>query len=205
MLRRNGVEVAVPVATAVFLVFVKRRPSAFQLAELGFRDKVPRLAVSAELVVPHKRPFLAGAEFVHHPADPAAEFVLEGRIVRAREGERQGRHVVASTVAFEFRGRGIPTGGLGVSIRGQSVGIAVIIKHLGNVQRQEVPYVQVAVGGEPVVADEPDAPERQRPGDRLLRRHRRLPRNHGHAGLHRESVFRSIVPEDKPLHGIDRS
>ena len=205
MLGGNGVDVSVTIAPAVLLVLVERRPGAFQLAELGLRDEVPRLAVPAQLAVPDERHLLAGAEFVHHPADAAAEFVLEGRIVRAREGEREGGHVMARSVALQLRGRGIPAVGPGIALRGQAVGVAVVIQLLGDVQREQILHVQVAVRGEPVVADEPDAPERQRPGDRLLRRRGGFPRHHRHLRLHREAVLRRIVSEDISRDGIGRS
>ena len=205
MLGRDGVKIAVPIAPAVLLVLVERRPSAFQLGELGLRDEVPRLAVPAQLLVPDERQLLAGAELVHHPADAAADLILEGRIVRARESECEGGHVVSRSVALKLRGRGIPAVGYGVAVRGQAIRVAVVIQLLGDVQREQILHVQVAVRGEPVVADEPDAPERQRPGDRLLRRHGGFPRHHRHLRLHRKSVLRRIVSKDISRDGISRS
>ena len=202
MLRRNGVDVAVPVAPAVFLIAVEGRPSAFQPDKFRFRDKVPRLAVAAQLVVPYKRKLLAGPQLVHHPADAAADLILEGRIVRTCEREGEGGHIMPGAVALQFRGRGIPAVRLGVALCGQAIRIAVVIKLLGDIQGEKILYVQVTVGGEPVVADEPDAPERQRPGGRILRRRGGRARHHRHAGLDRKTVLCRIVAEDIALHGI---
>ena len=205
MLCGNRVDVSVAIAPAVLLVLVKRRPGAFQLGKFRLRDEVPRLAVPSQLAVPHESHLLAGAQLVHHPADPAAEFVLEGGVVRAREGEGEGRHIVARPVSLQFRGRGIPAVGHGIALRGQAIGVAVIIQLLGDVQRQEILHVQVAVGRKPVVADKADAPERQRPGDRLLRRRGGRTRHHRHLCLHRIPVLRRVVPQDIALDGIGRS
>ena len=198
MLRRNGVDIAVSVAPGILLVLIEGRPRSFQLVEFRFGNQVPRLAIAAQCIVPDKGKFLTGTQFINYPLDPFLQGRPGGRIVGTGERERQGGHVVARPVSLELRGRGIPAVGDGIALRRKAVGVTIVVQLLGDVQRKKVPDVQVAVSGKPVVADEPDAPERQRPRHGRLRGNRGLLRHHRHLRIQRISVLGRIVAEDIP-------
>ena len=205
MLGGDGVDVAVAVLPAIFLVLVEGRPGALQRLELFLRNEVAGLEIPAQRVAPHKGHFLAGAEFIDHPPDAVLQFLPGRRIVGSGKCEGEGRHVVARAVSLQFRGRGIPTVGDGVTLRREPVSVSVVVQLLGYIQRKEVLYIQVTVPCESVVADEADASERKRFRHRRGARHASGTGNHLNLRLQRIAVVRGIVAQDISLHGIGSS
>ena len=201
MLGRDGVEIAVAVAAPVLLVAVEGFPGALQGVEFLARGEVAGLHVAPEPVRPDEGALLAGPQLVHHAADPHQQRVAQGRIVRPGIGEGQGGQVVSRAVTLQLGVRRIPVLRTGIPLRWQAVGVAVIVEHPRDVQRQELPHVEVAVAGQAVVPGQADIPQRQGPGHGDGAR--TGIRDDGHLGLDRIAFFRGIVAEEESLHAVD--
>ena len=129
----NGVKVTVAVVLEVLLVVVEVLPCSLHLAQLGFGGEVACFPVAAQLLVIDKGAFLAGAQLVHHRADILFQLLALVFVGTRGVGHGHGAHIVPAAVAFQLRGGGVPSVGFGITLGGQSVGVAVVVQLLLHV------------------------------------------------------------------------
>ena len=94
VLRRDGVDIAITIFGAVFLVDVKCLPGAFHPHQFVLGGKVAGFAVAPQRRIPYKGELLAVAQLVHHPLDIGLEGGFQGRVIGARICEGQGGHIM---------------------------------------------------------------------------------------------------------------
>ena len=145
MLCRYGVQIAVAINAAVFLVFVKCVPCAFKLHEFFLGCQVTRLAVTAQLVVIDKCKFLAGTHLIHHTAYPVHKLATQCGIIGPGICKCQCREIMSGSMAFQLGMGRVPTIGYGVALCAKSVCVTVVVELLCHVKGQQGTDVKVTV------------------------------------------------------------
>ena len=102
MLCRYGVQIAVAINAAVFLVFVKCVPCAFKLHEFFLRGQVTSFAVTAQLLVIDKCKFLTGTHLINHTAYPVHKLTAQCGVIGPGVCECQCREVMPGSVSFKL-------------------------------------------------------------------------------------------------------
>ena len=198
----DGVQVAVAILLIVFLIAVEVGPGALHLLQFLLRGEVAGLPVAAQLLVPYEGALLALAQAVDHLYDVTLEDGLLLRILTTGKGEGHRRHVVARAVTLQFGRRRVPAVGLGIALRRESVGVAVVIELLLHGQADQLVDVEVAVPGQTVVAVDAHLVEGQRLGHGDVRRHSPGRLHDLHLRRDGVAVRRTVVAEDHPAYLI---
>ena len=152
MLGRYGVEIAVAVMREVLLVAVEVGPCAFHLAQLGLGCQVASLAVASQRLIIDEGALLTATKFIDHRADVRLQLSFLLCIGAGGVGHSQRTHVVPAAMPLEFRCRRVPSVGLGIAFRRQTVCVAVIVELLPHVKGEELVDVKVAVVCQAIIA-----------------------------------------------------
>ncbi len=127
MLGRNGIDVAISIASTVLLVLVERTPCPLHRPEFLLRSQVACFAVAAEYGIIDEGEFLTLAHFVNHPLYAAFQFSLQTCIISACIRKGKSREIVAGAMTLEFRCRRVPSVGPSITIFRKTVCIAVVV------------------------------------------------------------------------------
>ena len=172
---RDGIHVAVAIVPVVLLVFIEGSPGALHLFQNGLWSIVACLEITSQRVTPHEGAFLTLPHLAYHACYPLVQFLLhvdglsvvESHLVLfacSGVGMCQCREVVARTMPLQFCGRCVPSAALRVALRGESVGITVVVELLRDVKREQHAHIQVTVAGQSVFPREAHLAQWQRFG-----------------------------------------
>ena len=171
MLGGNGIQIAITIFLALFLIAVEVGPGALHLLQFLLRGEVAGFPVASQFLVPHKGALLALSQSVHHLDDVLAEDVFLGGILTTGEGKSHSRHVVSGTVSLEFGGGRVPAVSLRIALCGEAIGVAVVIELLLHRQADQLVDVEITVPGQAVVAIDAHLIEWQRLSHGDIRRY----------------------------------